>query len=171
MIQSEAHHTQNVSLVDQHRVALLAISANGTQIDIGDIISTNMASTSARNGDQTLLENRIDFHTHPRSLAVARTQIPDMHIQNKLRTTGALLAVYLNLDDISEIHSVDSEVHPVLETWVNPYTLPEQPRKSDIVAQNLIDQFGQIASQVTYKPLMDRSLARLKEYCMHYRNT
>ncbi|KAJ2076634.1 Target of rapamycin complex 1 subunit kog1, partial [Coemansia sp. RSA 988] len=182
MVDSDAHNTQNssylrieipqnMSLADQHRVALLAISASGTQIDIGDIISTNMASTAARNGDQTLLENRIDFHTHPRSLAVARMQIPDMHLQNKLRTTGALLAVYLNLDDISESYDADTNVQPVLEAWVNPYTLPDQPRKSDVVAQNLIDQFGQIASQVTYKPLMDRSFARLKEYCMHYRST
>ncbi|PIA17170.1 WD40 repeat-like protein [Coemansia reversa NRRL 1564] len=94
-----------------------------------------------------------------------------MHSHTKIRTSGALLAVYLNLEDTSEFHSPDPKVQPVLETWVNPHTLPNQPRKSDVVAQNLVDQFGQIASQVIYKPLVDRSFARLKEYCIHYRNT
>ncbi|KAJ2611533.1 Target of rapamycin complex 1 subunit kog1 [Coemansia sp. RSA 1365] len=182
MIQSDTHNTrkdrdlhidipQEAFLVDQHQMTSLAISANGTQIDIGDIISNDMTNTETQNGNQTLLENRIDFHTHPRSLAIARMQIPDMNSQTKMRTTGALLAVYLNLDDTSESHKPDPKVQPVLETWVNPHTLPNQPRKSDVIAQNLVDQFGQIASQVIYKPLMDRSLARLKEYCIHYRNT
>ncbi|KAJ2432307.1 Target of rapamycin complex 1 subunit kog1 [Coemansia sp. RSA 2531] len=80
------------------------------------------------------MESREDFHTHPRSLALAHMQLADWRGQDKLRTATALLVVCLNLE-VAPPDSIRPEKSAVLEAWVDPKEPVQMPTSEELALQ------------------------------------
>ncbi|KAJ2183498.1 Target of rapamycin complex 1 subunit kog1, partial [Coemansia sp. RSA 530] len=187
-------HTSGVAevIVDEsrgsHKPAVITTTATGASIDLSEVISNSLQSQHV---SQTLLEIRKDFHTHPRSLALAHLQLADWRTHEKLRTAGALLAVCLNLGtDPPDL--VRPKDRARLEAWVDPDAPMQVPTPEELaleaannagaqrnvarertpmkaIGESLQRQFEHINRHAKYRQLLDCSMEDLRKQCMGFR--
>ncbi|KAJ2321941.1 Target of rapamycin complex 1 subunit kog1, partial [Coemansia sp. Cherry 401B] len=169
--------------------AVIATTATGASIDLSEVIGN---AAHSQHVSQTLLESRKDFHTHPRSLALAHLQMGEWRSHEKLRTMGALLAVCLNLniDPPDLVKPADSAV---LEAWVDPHAPMEVPTPEELalqtannggagqrsaarertpiklIGENLQRQFEHIQRHARYRTLLDCAMEDLRKQCLQFR--
>ncbi|PIA17149.1 hypothetical protein COEREDRAFT_20747, partial [Coemansia reversa NRRL 1564] len=91
----------------------------------------------------------------------------DWRTHERLRTTGALLVLCLNLGT-SPPDLEQPEVSAVLEAWVDP-TVPRTPMK--MICENLARQYEHINRHTKYKPLPDCAMEDLRKYCVQFRRS
>ncbi|KAJ2156017.1 Target of rapamycin complex 1 subunit kog1, partial [Coemansia sp. RSA 552] len=183
------------------RPAVIATTATGTSIDMSELVEESYQTglASKRHVGQTLMEGRVDFHTHPRSLALAHLQLAEWRTHDKLRTVGALLVVCLNIGtDPPDL--VRPLKRSVLEAWIDPNLKVTVPTPEELAVQqaaaaaangggaaqasrsstrertpmkmigeNLLRQFEHIQRHAKYKLLLDCAMEDLRKYCMQYR--
>ncbi|KAJ2832430.1 Target of rapamycin complex 1 subunit kog1, partial [Coemansia erecta] len=187
-------HTSGVAevIVDEsrgsHKPAVITTTATGASIDLSEVISNSLQSQHV---SQTLLGSRKDFHTHPRSLALAHLQLADWRTHEKLRTAGALLAVCLNLGtDPPDL--VRPKDRARLEAWVDPDAPMQVPTPEELaleaannagaqrnvarertpmkaIGESLQRQFEHINRHAKYRQLLDCSMEDLRKQCMGFR--
>ncbi|KAJ2423583.1 hypothetical protein IWW41_004943, partial [Coemansia sp. RSA 2522] len=98
----------------------LVATANGIEVDMHELIGTEAPCASTRHNGQLHMEERADFHTHPRSLALAHMQLDSWRPRHTC-TAGALLAVCLDLT--SAKYSPGQPTHcAIMEAWTDPTT-------------------------------------------------
>ncbi|KAJ2232744.1 Target of rapamycin complex 1 subunit kog1 [Coemansia sp. RSA 1722] len=169
-------------------------TATGAEIEMSELMGSDPLGVQGKPVSQTLMENRIDFHTHPRSLGLAHMQLADWRTHEKLRTLGALLVVCLNLgtDPPDLVRPVKRSV---LEAWVDPTVPVQMPTPEELalqaannnasssvqrsaarertpmkaIGENLLRQFEGIQSNAKYKPLLDCAIEDLRKACTQFR--
>ncbi|KAJ2608117.1 Target of rapamycin complex 1 subunit kog1 [Coemansia sp. RSA 1365] len=188
-----AEVTLDPSRGSEDHPALITTTATGTNIDMSELLGGAIGGRSQQQrnrASQTVMEGRVDFHTHPRSLALAHLQLGDWRTHERLRTTGALLVLCLNLGT-SPPDLEQPEVSAVLEAWVDP-TAPVQAPLADemvgpttqvdqrggkertpmkMICENLARQYEQINRHTKYKPLPDCAMEDLRKYCVQFRRS
>ncbi|KAJ2882353.1 Target of rapamycin complex 1 subunit kog1, partial [Coemansia asiatica] len=173
-------------------------TATGAEIEMSELMGSDPLGAQGKPVSQTLMETRIDFHTHPRSLSVAHMQLADWRTHEKLRTLGALLVVCLNLGtDPPDL--VRPAKRAVLEAWVDPTVPVQMPTPEELalqaannnnnnnngstvqrsaarertpmkaIGENLLRQFEGIQSNAKYKPLLDCAIEDLRKACTQFR--
>ncbi|KAJ2050684.1 Target of rapamycin complex 1 subunit kog1 [Coemansia sp. RSA 2337] len=119
---------------DRHP-AIITRTATGANVELSELLGGGDLSGANRKAvSQTLMESREDFHTHPRSLALAHMQLADWRGQDKLRTATALLVVCLNLE-VAPPDSIRPEKSAVLEAWVDPKEPVQMPTSEELALQ------------------------------------
>ncbi|KAJ2497917.1 Target of rapamycin complex 1 subunit kog1, partial [Coemansia sp. RSA 1972] len=145
----------------------LVTTANGIEVDMHELIGDYSPTASMRHNGQTHMEERADFHTHPRSLALARMQLDNWRPRHT-STASALLAVCLDLT--SAKYSPGQTTHcAIMEAWTDPTTSNVSQMYSTI-SDNLVSQFEQLPGKIIYKPLIDCDVLRLQRNSLHFRN-
>ncbi|KAJ2417118.1 Target of rapamycin complex 1 subunit kog1 [Coemansia sp. IMI 209128] len=185
---------------EQHP-AIITTTATGANVELSELLGgsdllNNKASKKAVS--QTLMETREDFHTHPRSLALANMQLADWRGQDKLRTSMALLVVCLHLG-VPPPDSLRPEKSAVLEAWVDPTELVHVPTSEELalqataaagnnggavqrsagrerspikaIGESLLRQFEQFHRHARYKQLLECVMEDLRKYAMQLRRT
>ncbi|KAJ2054595.1 Target of rapamycin complex 1 subunit kog1, partial [Coemansia sp. S2] len=119
---------------DRHP-AIITRTATGANVELSELLGGGDLNGANRKAvSQTLMESREDFHTHPRSLALAHMQLADWRGQDKLRTATALLVVCLNLE-VAPPDSIRPEKSAVLEAWVDPKEPVQMPTSEELALQ------------------------------------
>ncbi|KAJ2785736.1 Target of rapamycin complex 1 subunit kog1 [Coemansia interrupta] len=173
-------------------------TATGAEVEMSELMGGDLLGAQRKPVSQTLLENRMDFHTHPRSLALAHMQLSDWRQTEKLRTVGALLVVCLNLGtDPPDL--VRPSKRAVLEAWVDPTAPVQMPTPEELalqaannnnngaagssaqrsatrertpmkaIGENILRQFEGIQTHAKYKPLLDCAMEDLRKNCVQFR--
>ncbi|KAJ1832635.1 Target of rapamycin complex 1 subunit kog1 [Coemansia sp. RSA 2711] len=146
-------------------------------VDMSELTGT-MQSTRQRHGDQSQMDGRADFHTHPKSLHLAQMQLDEWRAFDQLRTASALLVVCLDLGSPAfmtthqqqkQQQQQQQSEHAVLEAWINPSSLHNLHQRSTTVANSLMGQFQQLSGKLEIKPLVDCDIARLQRNCQQFR--
>ncbi|KAJ1766184.1 Target of rapamycin complex 1 subunit kog1 [Coemansia sp. RSA 1843] len=175
--------------------AIYVTTPTGVKVDIQEILESGGATGGSRQrmGNQTVMESRKDFHTHPRSLLLANLQLADWRTHEKLHTPGALLSVCLNLG-VPPPDLVAPKRSAVLEAWVDPYAEMQVPTPEELalqqnaagnnpthgnvgrertplkaIGENLMRQFQSIQRNARYKLLLDCVMEDLRKYCVQFR--
>ncbi|KAJ1868946.1 Target of rapamycin complex 1 subunit kog1, partial [Coemansia sp. RSA 990] len=164
---------------------VITTTATGASIDLSQVIGD---STVLQQANQALLESRKDFHTHPRSLALAHMQVMDWQGYTKIRTTGALLVVCLNLG-IDPPDLVRPKNCAKLEAWVDPTVPVQVPTPEELalqaaksggtqhqntnertplnmIGENLHRQFEVINRHASYRTLLDCAMESMRKACV-----
>ncbi|KAJ2356587.1 Target of rapamycin complex 1 subunit kog1, partial [Coemansia sp. RSA 2618] len=168
-----------------HSPAVITTTATGASIDLSEVIGN---SSQSRHVNQTLLEARKDFHTHPRSLELAHMQLADWRTHGKLRTPFAILAVCVNLGtDPPDL--VTPKDRARLIAWVDPQVPMQMPTPEELALQaasnaggqrnatkersttkaigdNLQRQFGYINSHIRFRQMLNCSIEDLRKQCV-----
>ncbi|KAJ1798303.1 Target of rapamycin complex 1 subunit kog1, partial [Coemansia sp. RSA 2599] len=168
-------------------------TATGAEIEMSELMGGDPLGTQDKPVSQTLMESRIDFHTHPRSLSLAHMQLADWRAHEKLRTLATLLVVCLNLGtDPPDL--VRPSKTAVLEAWVDPNVPVQMPTPEELalqaansnassaqrsaarertpmkaIGENLLRQFEAIQNSTRYKPLLDCAIEDLRKACVQFR--
>ncbi|KAJ2378072.1 Target of rapamycin complex 1 subunit kog1, partial [Coemansia sp. RSA 2607] len=172
-------------------------TATGAEVEMSELMGGDPLGAQRKPVSQTLLETRMDFHTHPRSLSLAHMQLADWRQTEKLRTVGALLVVCLNLGtDPPDL--VRPSKRAVLEAWVDPTAPVQMPTPEELalqaannnngaagssaqrsatrertpmkaIGENILRQFEGIQSHAKYKPLLDCAMEDLRKNCVQFR--
>ncbi|KAF5352352.1 hypothetical protein D9756_006183 [Leucocoprinus leucothites] len=85
----------------------------------------------------------------------------------KLKTANAALVLCLNID-VDPPDIVKTNPCAVLESWVNPHTLPSH-KALEAIGSNLQHQFEGLSLKIAYKPILDPSLEDLRRFCQTLR--
>ncbi|EKM84312.1 hypothetical protein AGABI1DRAFT_67693 [Agaricus bisporus var. burnettii JB137-S8] len=85
----------------------------------------------------------------------------------KLKTANAALVLCLNID-VDPPDIVKTNPCSVLESWVNPHTLPSH-KALEAIGSNLQHQFEGLSLKIAYKPILDPSLEDLRRFCQTLR--
>ncbi|KAJ1887309.1 Target of rapamycin complex 1 subunit kog1, partial [Coemansia sp. IMI 209127] len=176
---------------DNAEQAVYITTPTGLKVDIREILESG-GDSRQRQGNQTAMESRKDFHTHPRSLALANLQLADWRTHEKLHTPGALLAVCLNFG-VQPPDLVLPKRSAVMEAWVDPNAEVLAPTPEELalqqnaggnsaaanvgrertplkaIGENLLRQFQSIQRNARYKPLLDCVMEELRKYCVQFR--
>ncbi|KAJ2553687.1 Target of rapamycin complex 1 subunit kog1 [Coemansia sp. RSA 1933] len=176
---------------DSAEQAVYITTPTGLKVDIREILESG--GNQQRQGNQTAMESRKDFHTHPRSLTLAHLQLADWRAHEKLHTPGALLVVCLNLG-VAPPDLVLPKLSAVMEAWVDPNADIQMPTHEELalqqnagagynpnangnrerrmlkaIGENLLRQFQSIQRNARYKPLLDCVKEELHKYCVQFR--
>ncbi|KAJ2880072.1 Target of rapamycin complex 1 subunit kog1, partial [Coemansia aciculifera] len=178
---------------DRHP-AIITTTATGANVELSELLGGggDHLLDSRKPVNQTLLETRTDFHTHPRSLALAHMQLSDWRGQDKLRTVGSLLVACLHLG-IEPPDSMRPKKSAVLEAWVDPTEPVQVPTPEELalqtttngvqqrnssatarapikaIGENLLRQFEQLHRHPKYKPLIECVMEDLRKYSTQFR--
>ncbi|KAJ1946080.1 Target of rapamycin complex 1 subunit kog1, partial [Kickxella alabastrina] len=170
---------------------IITTTATGAKVDMSELLSSDPLGSQRKPVDQSLMETRMDFHTHPRSLALAHTQLADWRTHEKLRTVGALLVVCLNLGT-EPPDVVKPSKRAVMEAWVDPTAPVDMPTQEELalqaangagqrgsttkerspmraIGESILRQFEHIQKHAKYKPLLDCCMEDLRKYCVQFR--
>ncbi|KXN84995.1 WD repeat-containing protein mip1 [Leucoagaricus sp. SymC.cos] len=85
----------------------------------------------------------------------------------KLKTANAALVLCLNID-VDPPDVVKTNPCAMLESWVNPHTLPSH-KALEAIGSNLQHQFEGLSLKIAYKPILDPSLEDLRRFCQTLR--
>ncbi|KAJ2352525.1 Target of rapamycin complex 1 subunit kog1, partial [Coemansia sp. RSA 2618] len=144
-------------------------TASGIEIDMHELTGNEAQETSSRHGGQRQMDGRADFHTHPRSLALANMQLDDWRPHHQICTKSALLATCLDLDSNKYRHGADKQ-GAILEAWTDPSSIGDRAKRYSTIAERLTSQFQNLPGKITHKPLVDCDVFRLQRNCLQFRN-
>ncbi|KAJ1657473.1 Target of rapamycin complex 1 subunit kog1, partial [Coemansia sp. RSA 25] len=187
--------TLGPSLGNDGHPAIITTTATGANVELSELLGGSDLLDNGANRkpvSQTLMETREDFHTHPRSLALAHMQLADWRGQDKLRTVGSLLVVCLHLG-IEPPDSVRPKKSAVLEAWVDPTAPVQVPTPEELalqattnngvqrsaarerspikaIGESLLRQFEQLHRHAKYKPLMECVMEDLRKHAKQFRS-
>ncbi|KAJ2850542.1 Target of rapamycin complex 1 subunit kog1, partial [Coemansia brasiliensis] len=142
--------------------ALAELSLDITEFD-------DLDEAKSKRGCQTHMESRADFHTNPRSLALANMQLNSWRLSNRIHTVDMLMVVCVDLHS-KKYQSGHQHRQAILEAWTDLSQTTSSAEKSAALGSSLVKQFAQqLLADIGSKPLIDCDEFRLERHCLEAR--